>query len=311
MDLDAEFAAAIAVTRAGQYAEAVARWRAIIAERPEMPGAQSNLVLALLGAGDYAEGFPAYDQRFTRNVGRVWKPQLSFAEWRGEPLAGKSILVWGEQGFGDQIMFARFVPELAKQAAQVSMLVRPGLGRLFAALPARVLEAQGQVSIPRHDYWIMAGSVPGRLGVTLETLPSAPYLPGKPGGTGVGLAWRGNPGHYTNADRSLPPELAEELLALPGVISLHPEDTGAKDLQDTAEIVQGLERVVSVCTSMAHLSGAMGKPVDVLLMAQDCDWRWMADRSDSPWYPSATLLRQPRPGDWRTVLDAVKARVTA
>lgn len=307
--IQATFIHAVALQRRGRYREAIARWRAIIAEAPETPGAKANLVLALLGAGEYAEGLPAYDLRFTRDVGRVWRPELSFPEWKGEPLARKSILVWAEQGFGDQIMFARFVPELVKRGAEVSILAPPPLVRLFSALPARVIAAEGEVVMPRHDYWVMAGSIPGRLGVTLESLPSAPYLLSRPGGKGVGLVWHGNPKHWSNAARSLPRELAEELLALPGVISLHPEDTGAKDFQDTAEIVKGLELVVSVCTSTAHLAGAMGKPLFVLLMAEDCDWRWMAERTDSPWYPTATLFRQPRPGDWRSVVDAVKAQI--
>jgi hypothetical protein len=273
----------------------------MLAERPELADVQANLALALLGAGQYAEGFLLYDLRFTRREGRVAKPALTFPEWRGEPLAARSILVWMEQGYGDQIMFARFAGELARRGARVSILAPPPLARLFASLPADVIVAEGKVTIPPHDFWVMPGSIPGRLGTTLETLPNAPYLPGRDGGEGTGLVWRGDPRHPTNAARSLPGDLAAELLALPGVRSLHPEDTGARDFQDTAAIVAGLERVVSVCTSVAHLAGAMGKPTWVLLMAENCDWRWMEGRSDSPWYPSSTLFRQPRAGDWRAV----------
>ena len=311
MNLEPAYRAAVALQRRGAYAEAVAAWREILAAAPGLARAEANLALALLGAGDYAEGFPKYDIRFTRQLGRVEKPNLSFPEWRGEPLAGKSILVWMEQGFGDQIMFARFVRQLADQAAEVTVLTPPALVRLFAPLPARIIPAVGDTEIRRHDFWIMPGSMPGRLGTTLETLPAAPYLPGKAGGAGFGLVWTGDSRHLTNADRSLPDDLAAELLALPGARSLHPQDTGARDFQDTAEIVKDLALVISVCTAPAHLAGAMGKPVWVLLMAENCDWRWMGGREDSPWYPSARLFRQPEPGDWRSVVDRVKAELAA
>lgn len=305
--IEARFRTAVALQRRGDYAEAIPIYRDVLAHRPDLAIAHQNLCLALLGNGDYAEGFPLYDHRFQRDEGRVPKPTLSFPEWRGEPLEGRSILVWMEQGYGDQIMFARFVPELARRGAEISLLAPSGLARLFGALPARIIEARGDVTIPRHDFWVMPGSIPGRLGTTLGTLPNAPYLPSAPGGTGLGVVWHGNPSHRDNPYRSLPEPLAAELLALPGAVSLHPEDTGARDFQDTAGIIKGLAGVVSVCTSVAHLAGAMGKPLGVLLMAENCDWRWMSKRTDSVWYPSARLLRQPEPGDWRPAVEAAKA----
>jgi hypothetical protein len=212
-----------------------------------------------------------------------------------------------EQGFGDQIMFARFVRRLAALRAEVSILAPQPLARLFAALPARVITATGEVTIPRHDYWIMPGSLPGRLGVTEQTLPATPYLPGAAGGAGVGIAWRGDPRHPNDAHRSLPPELGRTLLNLPGAISLLPEDTEAADFAATADMVRGLARVITFDTSIAHLAGAMGKPTWVLLPALNCDWRWQGGRADTPWYPSVRLFRQPAPGAWGPVLDAVHA----
>jgi len=311
--VEARFRAATALQRRGDYAQAVAIYRALLAERPDLEIARENLCLALLGAGDYGEGFALYDLRFTRIQGRVAKPQLSFPEWRGEPLGGRSILVWMEQGYGDQIMFARFVRSLAAQGARVSILALPALARLFQALPAQVIVAAGQLTIPHHDFWIMPGSIPGRLGTTLATLPSAPYLAGAPrgDGAGVGVVWRGDARHHNDGNRSLPEVLGRELLALPGAVSLHPEDTGAADFADTAARIGDLALVIAVDTAVVHLAGAMGKPVWVLLPAEACDWRWMAGRSDSRWYPTARLFRQPSPGDWASVLAEVGQALAA
>lgn len=305
--VEARFRQATELQRRGDYAAAAALYRALVAERPDLEIARDNLCLALLGAGEYGEGFRLYDQRFTRTVGRVAKPRLSFPEWRGESsLAGRSILVWMEQGYGDQIMFARFVRKLADRAAAVSILAPPALVRLFRHLPAEVIAAEGEVTIPRHDCWIMPGSIPGRLGTTMATLPREPYLPGAAGGEGVGVVWRGDPRHHNDANRSLSEALAARLLALPGAVSLRPEDTGAVDFADTAARIRGLALVIAVDTSVVHLAGAMGKPVWVLLPALNCDWRWMSRRLDSPWYPTARLFRQPAPGDWNAVLAAVR-----
>jgi ADP-heptose:LPS heptosyltransferase len=118
---------------------------------------------------------------------------------------------------------------------------------------------------------------------------------------------RGNPGHANDAHRSLPDDFGRELLALPGAVDLDPSSTGARDFQDTAEIVAGLDLVISVDTSVAHLAGAMGKPVWILLPAVSVDWRWMSARADTPWYPSARLFRATEAGGWRAVMDEVGA----
>jgi ADP-heptose:LPS heptosyltransferase len=122
----------------------------------------------------------------------------------------------------------------------------------------------------------------------------------------VGLVTRGSPTHRNDAHRSLPDALAAELRAAPGAVSLHPEDSGARDLQETAEIIAGLDLVVTVDTAVAHLAGSLGKPTWVLLPAHGCDWRWLRDRLDSPWYPSVRLYRQAAPGGWSEVVAAVR-----
>lgn len=305
------FEQAVALQRRGDLAGAIAGYRRCLELDPSLAIARHNLCIALLTAGELEEGFALYDLRF--QVGRqpVPKPKLSFPEWAGEPLDGRSILIWPEQGAGDHIMFARFVPELARRGARVTLLVPPNLARLFSTLPASIVVAEGRVDIPACDVWAMAGSLPGRLGVGLASLPSGPYLPGAPNGRGIGVMARGNPAHGADRDRSLPPHVAARLLALPGARSLHPDDTGARDFEATAGIVRGLDLVISVDTSVAHLAGAMHKPTWILLQAKDPDWRWMLGRSDSPWYPTARLFRQPAADDWEGVVAEVEAALTA
>ncbi|WP_296598397.1 hypothetical protein [Phenylobacterium sp.] len=305
------FERAVARQRQGDLAGAIAGYRRCLELDPSIAVARHNLCVALLTAGELEEGFALYDLRFGAGRQPVRKPALSFPEWSGEPVWGRSILIWPEQGAGDHIMFARFVPELVHRGARVTMLVPPTLARLFAPLPATILVAEGRVSIPTHDFWSMAGSLPGKLGVGLANLPADRYLPDAPRGVGIGIMARGNPAHGADRDRSLPPDVAARLLALPGARSLHPDDTGARDFEATAGIVRGLDLVISVDTSVAHLAGAMHKPTWILLQAQDPDWRWMRDRTDSPWYPTARLFRQPAPGDWDSVLNEVEAALRA
>jgi hypothetical protein len=267
------------------------------------PSHQLGLELShlLLGQGRWEEGWPLYEHR----IGLVaTEPALSFPKWRGEPLDGRSLLIWWEQGFGDQIQFARFAPLLARQAS-VTILAGPELAELFETLAGvKVIRAEGAVDIPRHDYWTLPCSIPQFLSVTPDTLPSAPYLhAASRGGGGVGVVTCGNPRHLNDAHRSLDAASALRLKKLGR--SLAPEDTGAAIFKDTAEIVAGLDLVVTVDTSVAHLAGALGKPVWILLPAIKTDWRWLKGRLDTPWYPSARLFRQRAAGQWGAVVDEV------
>jgi len=308
---EAIFREGVALHRRGDFEGAITRYQAVLQEMPDLLIARDNLCLALLANGDYAAGFALYDVRFERVKNKVERPSLSFPEWRGEPIKDRSLLIWPEQGFGDQLMFARFAASLVEAGARVSMVVPPPLARLFGSLPVSIIVAAGSVSIPQHDFWIMAGSIPGRLRTTLATLPREPYLPCRPGGHGVGLVTRGDPRHHNDENRSLPSEFALSLQSATNAISLAPEDTRALDFEDTAEIIRGLDLVIAVDTSVAHLAGAMGKPLWILLPAANTDWRWMSGRSDSPWYPSARLYRQRHPGDWAPIVaDIAEAAQT-
>jgi len=293
---------------AGRLDLAEAEYRRTLALAPGAAATARVLGTLLLSQGRFAEGFALFEAR--HELPTMAKPALPFPEWRGEALGGKRLLIWPEQGFGDQIQFARFAPVLGAMGADVTVVCAPALHRLFeASLGVRTIAAAGAVEFPDPDVWVMAGSLAARLGVTPDTIPAAPYLhaigPSPPLGEGLklGLMTHGNPAHDNDAHRSLGAEDAQALRdLLPPVVELDPAATGARDFADTAALVQALDLVISVDTAVAHLAGAMGKPCWVLLPAIDTDWRWLRDRSDSPWYPSMRLYRQPPGEGWAAVL---------
>jgi FkbM family methyltransferase len=293
----------------GRPVEAEAVLRRALALRPQNPDTRTALAIALLGLGRFEEGWELYESRHDRG-GANRKPPIPCPEWKGEPLAGKVLHIWPDEGFGDQIQFVRLVPALQAQGAEAHVICAPPLARLFAqSLEAAVYPAQGDVDLPDPDYWVMFGALLARTGATAETAPRPPYLKARqaraPKGARIGVVASGNPNHPNNLHRSLPADLAAELLAIPGAISLDPAATGAKDFADTADIVAGLDLVISVDTSVAHLAGAMGKPVWILIPALGVDWRWGFEGETTAWYPSARLWRQPAIGQWRPVVDAV------
>lgn len=287
---------------AAGHLDAAEHWfRCALVHRPDDGKLAYALGMVLLAQGRYAEGIDAYDQRHA--FGTAPLPKVPWPEWRGEPVRGKHIVIFPEQGLGDQIQFARFAPILRDAGADVTLLCNLLLTRLFGSLGVRVASATGTVDFPEPDFWVRSNSLL-RLAPTLADVPGAPYLTGsgplRPGRFGV--MTHGNPHHPFDNLRSPPPEVREKLLAMPGAVSLHPEDTGARDLQETADIIAGLDFVVTVDTAVAHLAGAMGKDVRILLPTPATDWRW-GQSGRTNWYPTATLCRQARPGDWSISLS--------
>ncbi len=281
--------------------------RQVLAWRPDDEDAAYQLGMTLLALGRQVEGWAFHDLRQIRR--KMLRQTLRFPEWRGEPLAGKRLFILREQGFGDQIMMARFLPRLA--AAEVTYLGPPQLHRLFADLGVSYQDTgPGPLVAPPHDYWTLPYSLP-RWSEPAKDL-GAPYLTGRAetGHGRIGVVWRGEPANSNNVYRSLPPDQARRLLELPGAVSLDPADTGARDFQATADIIAGLDLVITIDTAVAHLAAGMGRPVWVLLAAHATDWQW-AFAAGAGWYPSARLFWQATAGDWTAVVDRVCTEAAA
>jgi tetratricopeptide (TPR) repeat protein len=299
---------------------AAAAYEAALARAPADPKTRLGLAHVRLMGGDYARGWPLYEARSeipSQNAPRLNLPN----EWRGEPVAGKRLLIWPEQGFGDQIQFARFAPVLQAMGAEVTLVAPPELTALFASLGVAVVEQQaGPMTLPTPDYWSLLLSVPGRLGTTLETIPTAPYLTvpddrrakwaGHVPKAAVGVVWRGRASHGADAHRSLASLAALQPLQEAGATLFDLSDP-IGDFADLAAVIDQLDLLVTVDTAAAHLAGALGKPCWVLLPWFRGDWRWLDGRSDSPWYPSIRLFRQPAFGDWDTPISALAAAYAA
>jgi hypothetical protein len=286
----------------GEYPEAIRLFREALDADPARDESAASLALALLREGRYAEAWPLHERRRGLKRLKLVSPKEHWPEWKGEDIAGKRLAVIGEQGLGDQIMFARFLQPLRAKGAEVSLICGPDLVTLLG----------GQCTLNRNDFdlWCYLLGVPLHLRTTLETLPPPVSLPvAWRGGGGVGVMPTGNPAYLKNAQRTPDPPVQAEMLALGR--DLRPEATGARDFLESAEIVAGLDLVITIDTSMAHLAGSLGVPTWILLPATDTDWRWLRARTDSPWYPSVRLFRQPGAGDWAGALATVKALLRA
>jgi hypothetical protein len=257
-----------------------------------------------------------------------------------EPLAGKTILLYAEQGLGDSLQFIRYVPRVAQAAARVWLKIDDALAALRLPLTDNVvlLGTDG----PQLDLQCPLMSLPRAFRTEIATIPGAPYvaaptdaitawaerLPPRRG-TRVGLVWAGNPEHINDRNRSIAlaqllPLLAAdaEFLSLqrdlrPGDDALlreHPDlihlGSALAGFADTAAVVDQLDLIITIDSAVAHLAGAMGKPVWILLPFCP-DWRWLLDREDNPWYPSARLFRQPAIGDWGSVIERVASELRA
>ena len=292
--------------------------------------------LSALTVGDLLRGFEKYEWR-TR-LGRAQKPHYAFPAWTGEQnISGCKLLLYAEQGFGDAIQFVRYAALMATRGADVVLAVPKELEALFRAVPGvRDVVAFGD-AITSADFQCSLMSLPHLLKTTLDSIPArVPYLAADPGlieqwrsrveaipGKRIGLVWAGRGTTPAERQRSIPPEALAPLLDTgASLLSLqkecrdqdrawlaaHPEvhDVSADlaTFADTAAVVSLLDAVVSIDTAAAHLAGALGKPLHVALPSF-ADWRWLRDRSDSPWYPTAKLYRQAAAGEWNGVMGAI------
>lgn len=303
----------------GRFAEAIAAYDSAIAIDPGAAPAHAQKALSLLLTGDFAAGWDEYEWR---GEGRDLAARARYAapEWDGAPLAGGTLLVHAEQGFGDTIQFARFLPLAEAQGCRVVVEVPPALKRLFAGFSASVAVVARGEPLPPFDRQVRLMSLPRLLGARLGTIPAPTSFPipaqsvaasmllADPRLT-VGLAWAGNPAHENDRNRSLSAALLAPLGQLQGIrfVSLQKgarevpgfveRDLGPTlhDFADLAAAMARLDLLIAVDSAPAHLMASLGRPTWILL-PEPPDWRWLLERPDTPWYPAATLFRQGGPG---------------
>jgi tetratricopeptide (TPR) repeat protein/glycosyltransferase involved in cell wall biosynthesis/ADP-heptose:LPS heptosyltransferase len=334
--------------KADQLAEAIQCYEQAISIKPDYAEAHWNLGISLLITGDLKRGFAEYEWRWQT----AYFPRRSFPQplWDGKPLNGKTILLYSEQGLGDQIQFIRYVALVAQQGGRVILECPQPLARLFKTVPCvQQIVIKGE-PLPEFDLHFPLISLPHLFGTTLETIPAPiPYLTSSPcfdqkigdnslllnSNFNIGIVWAGNPNHKQDALRSCELKYFLPLLNLSEVklyslqkgdrvkdlatlgfdppqpplkrgelVHIENLDSQLNDFADTAAIVDQLDLVITVDTAVAHLAGAMGKPV-WLLLGNHQDWRWMQQREDSPWYPTMRLFRQSQPGDWDELFQRV------
>ena len=318
-------------------------YRHALALNPNHFEARSSLGLTQLLTGDWEEGWENYELRFRKRHNASRRPNNPAPQWFGEPLAGRHILLYGEQGFGDVIQFIRFVPILREMGAAVTVLTHRRLHRLLTTIGDGVEFAVSAASDRTFDFQSPLMSLPRVLGIRTGSVPvTIPYLSADQRrsdiwrarlgehGFKIGLCWQGNPAGSVDNGRSLPlrafQPLGEvdrmRLISLqknfgveqlekrpPGMIVEtpgHEFDDGADAFIDTAAMMVNLDLVVTSDTSIAHLAGALGRPVWIALKHVP-DWRWLLERSDCPWYPTARLFRQGAVDYWSSVVGAMQA----
>jgi len=322
-----------------------------VALAPETPQVRWNLSLTQLLRGDFNNGWRNFESRWEgcAHLREAYTLPLERA-WHGQPLSGRLLLLWAEQGIGDTVQFIRFAQDVAAQGAMVGVLVPPELKRLMQGVPGVLwVTAMGE-PLPVYDLHCPLMSLPYRLGLTPDVTAlhgATPYLStplaetqqwhqrlsGFPGLT-VGLAWAGRPRKQNpeldaiDARRNVPLNALVPLLQVPGctffslqkgpesadiassALPIRDFSTEWRDFADTAAFIAGLDLVISVDTAVAHIAAAQGKPVWLLNRYDSC-WRWLLGRSDSPWYSTLRLFRQPRAGDWAPVIAAAAAELHA
>jgi tetratricopeptide (TPR) repeat protein len=325
----------IALDQLGQKQDAMAHFRRAIALAPDFADAHFNLGTSLLTSGDFAQGWAEFEWRFASTQMRAHQRNFTQPRWRGQEGPG-TLLLHAEQGFGDTLQFCRYAPLAAARGWRVILEVQAPLTRLMRRLDGvSEIFAQGQ-TLPAFDAQLPLLSLPHVFGTEEKTIPSTtPYLHvpeaeitdwGRklPAGKRIGLCWAGNPRAFSrvlaevDSRRSIAPDILLPLLTQKNLIFCSLQKDGPpmphpiidlmpqiQDFADTAALIMNLDLVISVDTAIAHLAGALGKPVWLLNRHDGC-WRWLENRTDSPWYPTMRLYTQPAPGAWTQVIEAIQ-----
>lgn len=324
-----------------QYAEALECYNQLIGFNPDSVNGHWNRSLVLLLLGRFKEGWDEYEWRRRSSdwLRQMWPGEFTQPLWAGEPLAGRTILVYAEQGFGDTIQFGRYLPLLIAQGARVIFHCMAELAGLFSRVAGLevVVRDYGKARQQPFDFHVPLMSLPRIMGTTLESIPAdVPYLQPDPervaawrtrinhSGFKIGLVWAGAAKNVANRMRSTTLAAFAALAAIPDVtiyslqkdsaagselmeqwqlVELGPE---LHDFDDTAAAIANLDLVISVDTSVAHLAGALGAPVWILIYSSP-EWRWLLGRDDSPWYPTARLFRQSLGEPWPQLIERVAA----
>jgi tetratricopeptide (TPR) repeat protein len=333
---------AICLRDAGRVHEALALYERRLPTLPAV-GVNTHYAQALLTAGRFLEGWHHYEFRWMQPPLLALRPSFRKPVWGRQDLRGKTILLRTEQGIGDVIQFIRYAPHVKMLGATVILQLRPGVGELAKGFPGVDRIPGPDEPYPDFDYYIHLMSLPRVFGTELASIPATvPYLRTDPSrcarwkarlgddvGFKVGLVWAGDANHVRDRYRSITLEMlaplaavddiafyslqkgaaAKQTLAAPAGMQVIDLADDLDDFADTAAVIDNLDLVICVDTSVAHLAGALGKPV-WLLLAEPSEWRWMTDREDSPWYPTMRMFRQHRQGDWGAVIERVTHALT-
>ncbi len=333
----------LALQAGNRLREAIAAFREALTLVPDFAQAHWNLALALLAHGDFEEGWRQYEWRFRIPELAQHERQYSGARWDAVARPGQTLLVTAEQGLGDTLQFVRFARQVAARGVRVLMSAPRPLVRLLATAAGIDAVYGPDDALPSYDAYAPVITLARALEIGADAIPTTvPYLATDPArraeiapalardtGLKIGLAWSGSSRNSNDRRRSMPLRVLSPLFALAGVswYSLQRQDDESEvgrvpaasalkrlparnDFDGTAALVDALDLVVSVDTSLAHLAGALGRPTWVMLPFAS-DWRWQQERTDSPWYPTVRLFRQPRAADWHAVVAHVGSELAA
>ncbi len=335
----------------GEFEAVATCYQRALAISPDHSEACCGLGYIRLLEGNFAEGFRRTESRFDPKLKtrQAFPPNVTFPQWQGESISGKSLLVWCEQGLGDQIQFCRYLSILRSLGSgRITLVCSAPLRSLLQRLAGadEVLTVAEAGKVPIHDYWTFPLSLPLHCHTTPDNVPAAiPYLHARTDleydisrqlanvpEFKVGICWQGAKGYVNDAERSpglvpfkklfalervqfftLQPDSRDDFLSIAGSAACdlgHEIDAGTPPFEETAALIMNLDLVIACDTSIGHLAGALGRPV-WLVLPFVADWRWMMDREDSPWYPSTRLFRQTARGDWPEVFERVALRLAS